>query len=132
MQNIGHIQIKQVPEKMDVQAPDMTEIRLLANMNRGSMVHCVLPPAQVSLAGIHQTVEEMWYVLQGQGEVWLKRQNEEREEAIIPDISFTIPAGTQFQVRNTGSVPLCFVIVTMPPWPGEQEWVRVVDHWSVQ
>jgi mannose-6-phosphate isomerase-like protein (cupin superfamily) len=130
VQNADQIQMKRVPEKMDVYAPDTTEIRLLTNMSRGSMVHCVLPAGQISLAGMHHTVEEIWYVLQGQGEVWLKRQDEEREEALSPDMSFTIPAGTQFQVRNTGAEPLCCVIVTMPPWPGEQEWERVVDHFT--
>lgn len=131
MEEIAHIQINQLPVEMDVQAPDMTEIRLLASVNRGSMVHCTLLPDQVSLAGVHQTVEEIWYVLQGQGEVWLQRENEQREEKINPDVCFTIPVGTRFQVRNTGSEPLHCIIVTMPPWPGEQEWVRVVDHWPV-
>ncbi|MBV9227755.1 MAG: cupin, partial [Chloroflexi bacterium] len=55
----------------------------------------------------------------------------EREEAVIPGTCFTIPVATHFQVRNTGSIPLCFIIVTMPPWPGEQEWVRVTDHWPI-
>ncbi|GCE22285.1 cupin domain-containing protein [Dictyobacter kobayashii] len=121
--------IKRLPEQMDVYAPDGTEIRLLASITRGSMVHCRLLPGQNSRAGVHQTVEELWYVLQGQGKVWLKSEHEEREEVLVPDTSFTIPVGTQFQVRNTGSVPLCCVLVTMPPWPGEQEWVRVGDHW---
>jgi mannose-6-phosphate isomerase-like protein (cupin superfamily) len=131
MQETDKIYIKRVAEQMDVQAPDMTEIRFLANMHRGSMVHCTLQPGQTSRAGIHQTIEEMWYALQGQGDVWLKRDNEQREEAITSGNWFTIPVGTQFQVRNTGSDPLCFIIVTMPPWPGEQEWRRVTDHWPL-
>jgi mannose-6-phosphate isomerase-like protein (cupin superfamily) len=29
-----------------------------------------------------------------------------------------------------GEEPLMFIIVTMPPWPGDQEAVRVDDHWK--
>jgi mannose-6-phosphate isomerase-like protein (cupin superfamily) len=129
MQESDVVQIKQVAEKMDVRAPDMTEIRLLTNVSRGSAVHCTLQAGQTSLAGRHETIEEIWYCIEGQGDVWLKRDNAEREEEVVAGTCFTIPVGTYFQVRNTGSGPLCFVIVTMPPWPGEQEWVRVKDHW---
>ena len=124
------MQIKHVPEHMDIQAPDQTEIRLLASLSRGSCVHCTLQPGQASLAGKHQTVEEMWYTLQGQGEIWLKRGEEEREETVSPGTCVAIPSETHFQVRNTSSELLRFGIVTMPPWPGEQEWVRVADHWE--
>jgi mannose-6-phosphate isomerase-like protein (cupin superfamily) len=44
-------------------------------------------------------------------------------------VSLTIPVGTHFQFRNTGAVPLRFVIATMPQWPGSDEAVRVEDHW---
>ncbi|GCE30085.1 hypothetical protein KDA_55690 [Dictyobacter alpinus] len=132
MENSSPIQVKQVPGNLDVYAPDRTEIRLLARMNGGSMVHCTLPPGQVSRAGMHHTVEEIWYALQGEGDVWLYNQHEEHEEHIVPTTCFTLPVKTHFQVRNTGLVPLCFVITTMPSWPGEQEWTRVPEHWSAQ
>ncbi len=45
--------------------------------------------------------------------------------------ALTIPTGAKFQFRNTGTAPLCFVIATMPPWPGETEAVRVTDYWPV-
>ena len=44
-------------------------------------------------------------------------------------VCLTIPPGTSFQFRNTGWEPLCFIITTMPPWPGPEEAVRVTDHW---
>ena len=68
---------------------------------------------------------------QGRGQVW--RKQGEREEVIDvgPGSSLSIPVGTHFQFRNTGWEPLCFVMCTMPPWPGPQEAVRVPDHWPV-
>jgi mannose-6-phosphate isomerase-like protein (cupin superfamily) len=122
-------ELKQVSEHLDVLAPDGSEIRLLASTSRASSCHCTLPVGGTSLAGIHQTVEEIWYCLQGQGQVWRKKADQESEVAFTSGVSLTIPQHTQFQFRNTGSEPLTLIITTMPPWPGEQEWLRVEDHW---
>ena len=43
--------------------------------------------------------------------------------------SLTIEVGTHFQFRNTGDEPLCIVITTMPPWPGEHEAAPVAGRW---
>jgi mannose-6-phosphate isomerase-like protein (cupin superfamily) len=118
-------------ERHDALAPDGSEIRLLPEVPGGSMVHCSLPPRAVSLAVEHRTVSELWYVVAGTGELW--RQQDGREEVVPlhPHTAHSIPLGTRFQFRNTGEEPLAFVIVTMPPWPGADEAVRVEDHWPV-
>lgn len=116
-------------ERHDVLAPDGSQIRFLPHVEGGSMVHCTLPPGAVSLAVTHRTVAELWYVLAGSGELW--RRQGEREEIVPlqPHTAHSIPLGTHFQFRNPGPEPLTFVIVTMPPWPGMDEAVRVADHW---
>ena len=113
----------------DVLAPDGSEIRLLPQTTGGSMVHCTLPPGAVSLAVVHRTVDELWYVLAGAGELWRRQGQEEQVEALLPHTAHSIPLGTHFQFRNPGPEPLSLVIVTMPPWPGMDEAVRVADHW---
>ena len=50
----------------------------------------------------------------------------------MPGISLTIPLGAHFQFRNEGKEPLSFIILTIPPWPGEGEAVRVADYWEVE
>ena len=120
---------RSLPEGVDALAPDGSEIRLLASTARGSMVHCTLPPGRVTLAVRHRTVEEIWFCLEGEGEVWRREGAEEAVVPFRPGLSLSIPAGTHFQFRNPGRAPLRFVIVTMPPWPGEQEAERVTDHW---
>jgi mannose-6-phosphate isomerase-like protein (cupin superfamily) len=121
-----------VPDEPDLQAPDGSEIRLLPRLSGGSMVHCALPPGGVSLAVTHRTVEEIWYVVEGWGQLW--RQSRDREEVtdLRPGLAVTIPLGTRFQFRSAESGPLRFVIVTMPPWPGADEALRVEDHWPVR
>jgi mannose-6-phosphate isomerase-like protein (cupin superfamily) len=118
--------------KVDVIAPDGSEIRLLARLAGGSFVHCRLPPGGVSLAVRHRQVEEVWYFLGGTGEVWRALDGEESVVTVTPGTALTIPVGTRFQFRNTGEGPLEFVLVTMPPWPGAEEAVRVPDFWPVE
>jgi mannose-6-phosphate isomerase-like protein (cupin superfamily) len=124
---------KQLPEEHDVLAPDLCQIRLLTSVSRGSMAHGTLPPGDVSLAVAHRTVEEIWYVTEGEGEVWRKQGEGPGEVvAVGPGTSLTIPLGTHFQFRATGDPPLRFIMVTMPPWPGPDEAIRVEDYWPVE
>lgn len=121
---------KHLPRKYDVIAPDGSEIRLLLTMKGGSMVHCTLPPHKISLAVRHKTVEEVWYFIEGRGEVWRKQGDQEEVIEVKNGVCITIPSGTHFQFRTTGNAPLRFVITTMPPWPGEHEAVRVQNYWK--
>jgi mannose-6-phosphate isomerase-like protein (cupin superfamily) len=120
-----------LPESFDCLAPDGSEIRLLSATGRGSMVHCTLPPGKTSLAVAHLRVEEIWYCLEGHGQVWRKLGESEEVVDASPGVSLTIPAGAHFQFRNSSDTPLRFVLTTMPPWPGDSEACRVPDHWPV-
>jgi mannose-6-phosphate isomerase-like protein (cupin superfamily) len=121
-----------LPEKVDAIAPDGSEIRELLSLPRGSFVHCTLPVGAVSQAVCHKTVEEIWYFLEGQGEVYRKQGDGEPDvTAVYPGASVSIPTGTHFQFRNTGDTPLRFVIVTMPPWPGADEAFPVANYWDM-
>lgn len=122
--------VKYVPSQADVLAPDSSEIRELLSMSGGSMVHCTLPPGKQSLAVAHKNIEEIWYCIEGRGQVWRKRGEHESEVDVFPGMCLTIPPQTHFQFRNTDWTPLCFIIVTMPPWPGPQECISVEPHWS--
>ncbi len=118
-----------LPPTHDAIAPDGSEIRLLGQVAGGSFVHCTLPPGQTSLAVRHQTVDEIWFFLEGQGQVWRQQDAPAEPVEVRPGMCLTVPLGTRFQFRNTGETPLTFVIATMPPWPGEGEAVRVEGYW---
>ena len=119
-----------LPHQYTAMAPDGSEIRELLALKGGSMVHCRLPPNTTSLAVTHRTVEEVWYFLEGRGEVWRKKDDRETVEEIEPGVAVDIEVGTHFQFRNSREVDLCFIIITMPPWPGEGEAIRVKDYWD--
>ncbi len=115
----------------DVLAPDRSEIRLLHSLPGASVVHCTLSVGAVSIPVQHRTVEEVWYFLAGEGQVWRVQGEREHVLEVSPGISLTIPLGTRFQFRNTGELPLQFIITTTPPWPGEDEAVVLSDgQWS--
>ncbi|MGH8907017.1 MAG: cupin domain-containing protein [Egibacteraceae bacterium] len=121
----------QVPERVDVIAPDGSEIRELLALGGGSMVHCMLPPGATTIAVRHRTVEEIWYVVSGEGEVWRRQGDREEVTGLGPGACLTVPLGTAFQFRATGPDPLALVLVTMPPWPGAGEAVLVTDgRWT--
>jgi mannose-6-phosphate isomerase-like protein (cupin superfamily) len=119
-----------LPPKYDDIAPDGSEIRLLSRTARGSMCHCSLPAGRTSRAIRHRSVEEIWYFLEGQGEVWRRQGAMEEVTKANPGLSLTIPAGTHFQFRNPGPGPLCFILITLPPWPGPDEAIPVAGNWT--
>ena len=123
---------KPLGRKADGLAPDGSEVRLLTDLDAGSMAHFTLAAGKTSMAVSHRTVEELWYITEGKGEMWRRQGGREEVTALVPGVSLTIPLGTDFQFRNTGDGPLAFVLVTMPPWPGPHEAVSVDGYWSLE
>ncbi len=120
-----------LPGARDVVAPDGSDVRVLLHLAGGSMAHFELAAGRTSRAVAHRRVAELWYILQGRGQMW--RRDGERQETVTlePGTSLSIPAGTHFQFRSTGETPLAAVAVTMPPWPGEGEAREVPGAWLV-
>ena len=121
---------KQLPAARDVIAPDGSDVRVLLGLARGGMAHFVLAPGQISTAVTHRTVEEIWYVLSGRGEMWRRQGDREDVVAMEPGMCLTIPLGTHFQFRSLGTEELAAVAVTMPPWPGDGEALVVAGKWQ--
>ena len=118
-----------LPAEPTVTAPDGSDVRVLLSLAGGSMAHFQLAAGAVSKAVRHRTVEEIWYVLGGHGQMW--RRQGERDETVdlAPGTCLTIPVGTAFQFRAGDGGPLAAVAITMPPWPGEGEAVFVDRSW---
>ncbi len=120
---------KTLGDRPDAVAPDGTGVRLLLALAGGSFAHFELPAGAVSHAVAHRSVEEIWYVLSGRGQIWRRAGEGERVVDAAPGVCLTIPLGTHFQFRAEPRAPLAFLAVTMPPWPGADEAFPVAGPW---
>ena len=119
-----------LPSTPDTVAPDGSDVRVLLALPAGNMAHFQLAPDEVSTAVAHHTVDEIWYVLSGTGEMWRSQADREETVALASGTCLTIPCGTHFQFRALGSEPLCALGVAMPPWPGDGEAYKVRGTWT--
>ena len=122
---------RHLPLEPTVTAPDGSHVRELLSLPSGSAAHFELPPGAASRAGRHRTVDEIWFILAGRGEMWRRDGGREEVVSLHRDLCLTIPVGTSFQFRTIGDSPLSAFAVTMPPWPAgsDDEWVEVAAHW---
>jgi mannose-6-phosphate isomerase-like protein (cupin superfamily) len=91
-------------------APDGSRIRRLLVLRSASFVHCTLGAGETSQAMRHRSVEEIWFVLKGCGQLWRRRGSRQDVAALVPGFCTAIAAGTRFQFRNTGRKPLELVL----------------------
>lgn len=118
-----------LPENPTIVAPDGSDVRVLLALGGGSMAHFELAAGVVSDAVTHRTVEEIWFVLTGRGEMWRKQGEHEEIVALEPGVCLSIPQGTHFQFKAAPDQPVSAVGITMPPWPGADEAVHVQGPW---
>lgn len=113
-----------------VLAPDGSDVYVLLALKGGSMACFELGAGKTALAVTHRTVDELWFVRSGSGEIWRKQDDVEEITQLRPGVCASIPAGTHFQFRAAEHASVLIVAVTMPPWPGEEEAVFVAGPWA--
>jgi aspartate racemase len=123
-------QTKRLPTHRDAVAPDGSDVRVLLQARGGSLAHFELAAGQTSAAVRHRSVEEIWYFLCGQGEMWRKSGDDEQVVPVSGGVCVTIPLGTSFQFRAGGDESLTAIGATMPPWPGPDEALVVSGPWK--
>jgi mannose-6-phosphate isomerase-like protein (cupin superfamily) len=121
---------KNLPPVEDVIAPDGSEVRVLLALTGGSMAHFQLQAGRVARAVRHKTVEEIWYFLSRQGEMWRRDGTHEETTPVCAGVCVTILVGTTFQFRSAPTGPLAAIAITMPPWPGEDDAEIVEGKWE--
>jgi mannose-6-phosphate isomerase-like protein (cupin superfamily) len=120
---------KAIGRQPDLHAPDGSEVYLGLECSRGGLAVFVLPAGTVSRAVRHATIEEVWFFIDGEGELWRRSGESEETCPVGPGVFLTIPTGTAFQFRAFEGAPLRFAIATMPPWPGSCEALPADGPW---
>ena len=136
-QSAGQSQVPPLGRRSDgvIIAPDGSEVRLLLTdehmATRCSVVEVRIAAGGVSRPVRHRTVEEAWYVIEGEGEVWRCPPGQSADATtpsrVTTGDALIIPTGWTFQFRAVDDADLRFVCVTMPAWPGMYEAVETEE-----
>jgi mannose-6-phosphate isomerase-like protein (cupin superfamily) len=129
MPNIREFATTRLPARPSEMAPDGSAVRLLLGLAGGTMAHFELPAGQTSRAVTHRSVDEIWFVLSGSGELWRKQAAREEVAPLYPGVCVTLPHGTDFQFRASPTEAVTIVAVTIPRWPGDGEASFVPGRW---
>jgi mannose-6-phosphate isomerase-like protein (cupin superfamily) len=119
----------QLPARPTVLAPDGSDVRVLLGLPGGSMAHFELAAGRVAQAVTHRSVDELWFVVAGRGQMWRRQGQREEVVDMAPGVCLSIPLGTHFQFRAAADEAVSAVAVTLPPWPGADEAVPVAGPW---
>jgi D-aminopeptidase len=118
-------------EAVQVTAPDGATVHILGRLDTASFARFSLKAGETSRAVVHRTVDEIWHVTDGAGEMWLKAADAEQVVLLKPGTCITIPVGTAFQFRANHADGVAAVAATMPPWPeAREEAIRVPGPWK--
>lgn len=110
-------------------APDGSLIWELGEDPTGGLAICELPPGKSSSPVWHRSVEEIWHVMQGHGEIYQQTPSgESRVSPLRPSTSVYIAPQETFQFRNTSLAPLVMLLLTTPAWPGTAEAVSANEY----
>ena len=96
-------------------APDESRVRPLLSLASGGMAQFELKTGQISKAVMHCSVEEIWLVLSGRGQIWRRNAVKQSIVELEAGVCVSIPVRTAFQFRCHGDDPLRIAAVTMPP-----------------
>ncbi len=119
-----------LPLEPTVHAPDGSDVRVLLALRGGSMAYFHLAAGAVARGIVHRSVEELWFVLAGSGEMWRRQGQREEVVTLEPGVCLSIPSGTHFQFRASPAESVSAIAVTMPPWRDEQEAMFVTGPWQ--
>jgi mannose-6-phosphate isomerase-like protein (cupin superfamily) len=94
---------------------------------RMGMAHAIAQPGAVSRALRRTTMSEEFFVVDGEGEFWLKNPDNSTDQFTATTGSYFLnPCGQTIQFRNTGHSELKLLVTTTPPY---DEAIRA-DHYA--
>ena len=86
-----------------------------------SVAHAIVPHGESTLPHVLKTSSELYYILEGTGEMHIGRESTPVHGGQI----VYIPRGEQQHIRNSGSGDLVFLCIVAPKWQAaDEELVR--------
>ena len=108
---------KDVPSFITKDTCEIREIMSPANstIERQSLAEATLAPGRSTVLHIHETVEEIYYIMSGEGVMFI--EGEERD-VFAGDAIANLP-GKRHKITNTGDEPLVFLCICTPRYTHE-------------
>lgn len=82
-----------------------------------SIAHAIVPPGEESLPHVLNRSTELYYVLKGEGEMHIDKEQAPVHAGQI----VMIPPGARQYIRNTGTGDLAFLCIVDPKWQADDE-----------
>lgn len=82
-----------------------------------SIAHAIIPPGESTLPHLLKKSTELYYILQGLGEMHI---DNESAQVSLGQIILIPPQARQW-IRNTGTENLVFLCIVSPKWQAEDE-----------
>ncbi|WP_329569724.1 cupin domain-containing protein [Kitasatospora sp. NBC_01266] len=116
----------QFADAVEVTATDGSSVLPLGELSgAASMAHFELAAGAVSRAVSHATVQELWHVVAGSGQLWRRQHGRQEVTPLRVGTTVSIPLGTAFQFRADDDAALRILAATVPAWPGTEDEARV-------
>jgi mannose-6-phosphate isomerase-like protein (cupin superfamily) len=84
---------------------------------RCSIAHAIVPKGEATLPHLMKTSTELYYILEGSGEMHIGS----RSEPVHAGQIVLIPRGRSQYIRNTGAGDLIFLCIVTPKWQAADE-----------
>ncbi len=84
---------------------------------RCSIAHAIIPPGESTLPHLLKNSVELYYILEGSGEMHIGS----RSAPVHPGQIVLIPRGRSQYIRNTGKGDLVFLCIVTPKWQAADE-----------
>ncbi len=98
----------------------------LLDSNYCKVKQIIIKPGQSPSYQYHFKREEVWVVVQGEGELKLN----DKITPVIANQIIHIPVEAKHQIRNTGNTDLVFIEVQLGSYFGEDDIVRLEDNYG--
>ena len=82
-----------------------------------SVAHAILPAGEATLPHIMKQSTELYYLLEGNGEMHIEQETAEVHAGQL----VLIPPGARQFIRNTGHGNLVFLCIVAPKWQADDE-----------
>jgi mannose-6-phosphate isomerase-like protein (cupin superfamily) len=110
----------------NAESPDgSAEIRHILTSPAGDLTHAVCRAGYTAAVHHLPELDEAYYVLAGEGEIWRATDDTEFVTALRPGRWVGMPAGTRFQYRADRGTTLVFLVMVLPSW--REELFNVVE-----